>query len=102
MTCFSATAMSICLSAAAVMAQAPAQTPAQPAQPPARGGGRGPGAPTRDPNSPGYVKAKELPDGQLPAATENGNFIIGPTHNPAKELAPKDPLDGKVFVFTME
>src|SRR5881296_20669 len=101
MTCFSATAMLICLSAGAVMAQAPTQTATQPAQPaaqggaaqaPARGGGRGPGAPTRDPNSPGYVKAKELPDGQLPPATENGNFIIGPTHNPATELAPKDPL----------
>ena len=94
MTRFSATAILVCLSAGAVMAQTPAQTPAQPpaqgggAQSPARG--RGPGAPTRDPNSPGYVKAKALPDGQLPAATENGNFIIGPTHNPAAELAPKD------------
>ena len=107
MTRFSATAMLICLSAGAVMAQAPSQTPAEPAQPPALGGAaqapaRGPGAPTRDPTSPGYVKAKELPDGQLPGATENGNFIIGPTHNPATELAPKDPLDGKVSVFTME
>src|SRR5690348_9082568 len=106
MTRFSATAMLICVSAGAVMAQAPPQTPAQPAQPPAQGGSaqapaRVP-APTRDPNSPGYVKAKELPDGQLPAPTENGNFIIGPTHNPAPELAPKDPLDGKVSVFTME
>jgi len=74
MTRFSATGMLICLSAGAVMAQAPPQTPSQPAQPPAQGGAaqapaRGPGAPTRDPNSPGYVKAKELPDGRLPAAT---------------------------------
>ena len=82
------------------------QTPAQPARLLSKEAQRKrlprPVAPTRDPNSPGYVKAKELPDGQLPAATENGNFIIGPTHNPATELAPKDPLDGKVFVFTME
>src|ERR1700688_905645 len=98
MTRFSTTAMSICLSAGAAMAQGP-QTPAQSAQ---QAPVRGPGAPTRDPNSPGYVKAKELPDGQLPAATEKGNFIIGPTHNPATELAPRDPLDGKVSVFTME
>src|SRR5215470_5236034 len=100
MTRFPATAMLICLSAGAVMAQA--QPPAQGGAAPAPARGRGPGAPTRDPNSPGYVKAKDLQDGQLPAATENGNFIIGPTHNPAPELAPKDPLDGKVFVFTME
>jgi enterochelin esterase-like enzyme len=108
MSRFAVTAMLTALTAGAVMA--PAQTPGQPAQPPAQGGaaqapagrGRGPGAPTRDPNSPGYVKAKELPDGQLPAATENGNFIIGPTHNPATELSPKDSLDGKTFVFTME
>src|SRR5579863_4181768 len=96
MTHFSAAAMLICLSAGAVTAQAPAQGGAT--QAPARG----PAAPTRDPSSPGYVKAKELPDGQLPTATENGNFIIGPTHNPATELAPEDPLDGKVSVFTME
>src|SRR4051812_26387251 len=106
MTRFPATAMLICLSAGVVMAQAPPQTSAQSAQPPAQGAAaaapaRRP-APTRDPNSPGYVRAKELADGQLPAATENGNFIVGPTHNPAAELAPKDPLDGKVFVFTME
>src|SRR3954470_22493014 len=95
MTRFWATAVLISLSAGAVTAQVPAQGGGAPA--PARRP-----APTRDPNSPGYVKAKELPDGQLPTAKENGNFVIGPTHNPAPELTPKDPLDGKVFVFTME
>jgi enterochelin esterase-like enzyme len=58
--------------------------------------------PARDPNSPGYVKAKELPDGSIPSANEDGNFIIGPTHNAANELSdPKTPLEGKVIEFTM-
>ena len=42
-----------------------AQTPAQPpAQAPAANQAR-PSAPARDPNTPGYVKAKELPDGAV-------------------------------------
>ena len=36
--------------------------------------------PTRDPHTPGYVTAKELPDGEVPPADANGNFILGPTH----------------------
>jgi hypothetical protein len=40
-----------------------------------------------DPNTPGYVSAKELPDGAVPPADAYGNFIIGPTHNPAPEMA---------------
>ena len=68
------------------------------AQAPAR-----PQPPTRDPNTPGYVKAKELPDGAIPSAKEDGNFIIGPTHNPAPEMAAKDGVpQGDVFEFTME
>ena len=39
-----------------------------------------PAPPTRDPNTPGYVTAKELPDGSNPPANADGNFIIGPTH----------------------
>jgi hypothetical protein len=59
--------------------------------------------PTRDPNTPGYVKAKELPDGAIPSAKEDGNFIIGPTHNPAPEMAAKEDVPkGDVFEFTME
>ncbi len=46
-----------------------------------------PTPPTRDPHTPGYVKARELPDGQLPPANADGNFILGPTHAPASELA---------------
>ena len=35
-----------------------------------------PTPPTRDPHSPGYVTATELPDGTLPSPDATGNFII--------------------------
>lgn len=58
--------------------------------------------PTRDPHTPGYVTAKELPDGSIPPANADGNFIIGPTHNPAPELAAHGDLaNGTVIEFTM-
>ena len=41
--------------------------------------------PTRDPQTPGYVSATELPDDTLPAPTTDGNFIVGPTHTPAPQ-----------------
>ena len=44
-----------------------------------------PTPPTRDPNTPGYVTAKELPDGTVPPPDVDGNFIIGPTHPPAPQ-----------------
>ncbi|HEX7359569.1 MAG TPA: alpha/beta hydrolase-fold protein [Bryobacteraceae bacterium] len=61
-----------------------------------------PTPPTRDPHSPGFVQAKELPDGAVPPANADGNFIIGPTHDPAPEMSvhagvPK----GSVYTFTM-
>src|SRR3977135_2584143 len=46
--------------------------------------------PTRDPTSANYPRATELPDGTLPAAGAEGNFIIGPTHNPAPETIAKE------------
>src|SRR6202023_832277 len=46
-----------------------------------------PAPPTRDPKTPGYVKAKELPDGTNPPANADGNFIIGPTHNVPPEMS---------------
>lgn len=62
-----------------------------------------PAPPTRDPHTAGYVAAKELPDGEVPPASADGNFIIGPTHTPAPELsAPDAPLQGRVVEFTME
>jgi enterochelin esterase-like enzyme len=57
--------------------------------------------PTRDPHTPGYVEARELPDGEVPPANVEGNFIIGPTHPPAPEVAATNALEGKVFTFTM-
>src|SRR4051794_32209447 len=60
-----------------------------------------PTPPTRDPNTPGYVSAKELPDGQVPPADADGNFIIGPTHNPAPAMATRE-MDGTVYNFTIE
>jgi dienelactone hydrolase len=61
-----------------------------------------PAPPARDPNAPGYVPAKELPDGTIPPPNADGNFIIGPTHNPAPELSAQDGTpNGTVVEFTM-
>jgi iron(III)-enterobactin esterase len=61
-----------------------------------------PTPPTRDPHTPGYVKAKELPDGEVPPAEVDGNFIIGPTHNPSPEVDPEGKIvQGTVVEFTM-
>src|SRR6184192_1320385 len=77
------------------MAQAP---PASPAARPAR-----PPAPTRDPNTPGYVTAKDLPDGANAPIHADGNFILGPTHNPAPEMAAQEGVpQGAIYEFTME
>jgi len=87
--------VSACLSH--TLAQQPAPVAAQPATPPAR-----PTPPTRDPNTPGYVAAKELPDGTLPSPDQDGNFIIGPTHNPAPEAAVQEGVpQGTVCSLTM-
>ncbi|MBV9763790.1 MAG: esterase family protein [Acidobacteriaceae bacterium] len=62
-----------------------------------------PAPPTRDPHTPGYVSATELPDGANPPPNADGNFIIGPTHNPAPEMtAQEDVPQGTIFTFTME
>ncbi|MBV8865237.1 MAG: hypothetical protein JO210_07535, partial [Acidobacteriaceae bacterium] len=59
--------------------------------------------PTRDPHTPGYVEATELPDGALPSPKVNGNFIVGPTHTPAPELSPNEAVpQGTIYTFTME
>jgi enterochelin esterase-like enzyme len=59
--------------------------------------------PTRDPHIAGYVSAIELPDGQIPSPDSNGNFIIGPTHNPAPEttMQPNVP-QGTIYKITMD
>jgi len=61
-----------------------------------------PTPPTRSPNSPGYVAAKELPDGSNPPANTDGNFIVGPTHEIPPETSAHDGiLRGTVVEFTM-
>jgi enterochelin esterase-like enzyme len=62
-----------------------------------------PVAPTRDPSTPDYVKATDLPDGANAPAKADGNFILGPTHNPAPEMTARAGVpQGAVFTFTME
>jgi iron(III)-enterobactin esterase len=60
-----------------------------------------PTPPTRDPHTPGYVTAKELPDGAVPPADADGNFIIGPTHNPAPEMTANEATRGTIYNFEM-
>jgi len=82
-----------------------AQLPQNPPAPaPAAAGRAGrPQPPTRDPHTPGYVDAKELPDGQIPSPKEDGNFIIGPTHNAAPEMTVNESVpQGTVSTFVME
>ena len=59
--------------------------------------------PARDPHTPGYVEATELPDGAVPPVNVDGNFIIGPTHAPAPEMAAQEGVPtGMVYELTME
>jgi enterochelin esterase family protein len=61
-----------------------------------------PTPPTRDPHTPGYVTAKELPDGENAPPTADGNFILGPTHNPAPEMTAQEGVpQGMVYTFDM-
>jgi iron(III)-enterobactin esterase len=62
----------------ALAADAPAPKPKRPTPP------------TRDAHTPGYVEAKDLPDGAVPPADADGNFIIGPTHAKAPEMTAQD------------
>jgi enterochelin esterase-like enzyme len=58
--------------------------------------------PTRDPNSPGFVPAKELPDGLTPPANTDGNFILGPSHPVTPEMTAQNRVPhGTVIEFTM-
>src|SRR5436190_10273702 len=85
---------------AAAIATAAAQTP--PAAPPPQKAAR-PTPPTRDPHTTGYVQAKELPDGAVPSVKEDGNFILGPTHNPAPEMTVKEGVpQGAIVEFVMQ
>jgi enterochelin esterase-like enzyme len=89
------------LMARAVVSVAQPPSATTPAAPPARGAR--PPAPTRDPATSGYVTAKELPDGTNASPKQDGNFIIGPTHNAAPEMTAQEGVpQGSVFDFTME
>src|ERR1700728_45902 len=62
-----------------------------------------PTPPTRDPHTPGYVAAMELPDGDNAPANVDGNFILGPTHKRASETSAQEGVpQGTVFDFTMK
>ena len=56
--------------------------------------------PTRDPYTPGFVAATECPDGTVPPVDADGNFILGPTHQPTPEMI-TNALQGTVIQFTM-
>jgi len=59
--------------------------------------------PTRDPHTPGYVSATELPDGTIPSPGSNGNFIIGPTHDPVPQsMVQANVPQGTIYRFTMD
>jgi iron(III)-enterobactin esterase len=61
-----------------------------------------PTPPARDPHAPGFVAAQELPDGAVPPADVDGNFIIGPTHKPAPETIVREGVpQGTLFELTM-
>jgi enterochelin esterase family protein len=72
-------------------ATTPTSTPTPRAQPP-----------TRDPHTPGYVTAKDLPDGTVPSPDVDDNFIIGPTHPPAPETMVQEGVpQGAIHKLTM-
>ena len=61
-----------------------------------------PTPPARDPHTPGFVAAKELPDDTTAPADAEGNFILGPTHQPAQEMTVQTNVPhGTVYEFTM-
>lgn len=82
------------MSGSLAIAQSPNAKPSTPARTPPL---------TRDPHTQGYVTATELPDGAVPSPDSNGNFIIGPTHNPAPEMTEQTNVpQGTIYQFTMD
>ena len=60
-----------------------------------------PSPPTWDPNTAGYVAAKELPDGINPPANADGNFILGSTHEAPPDASAQGVPKGAVIEVTM-
>src|SRR5579871_1454630 len=81
---------------AVVFSPAYGQTPPTPQSTPR------PTQPTRDPKTPGYVAAKELPDHTNPPANVDGNFIIGPNYEVPSGISTQDTPNGTVIEFTMK
>ena len=78
----------------AAVAQDPPPAKKRPPRPP---------MPARAPDTPGYVKAKDLPDGANAPVKEDGNFLIGPTYTDAPETKVQEGVpQGTVYNFTME
>ncbi len=62
-----------------------------------------PTPPTRDPHTPGFVEAKELPNGKNAPVDSEGNFIIGAEHPPAPEIKTKEGVpQGQIFTLKMK
>lgn len=101
----STTRLSIALSIGLVTGVTPAMTQSPPPATPATQATAPVARPTpatRDPHTPGYVTGTELPDGAVPSPDADGNFIIGPTHNPAPEMVVRDGVpQGTVCDLTM-
>src|ERR1039457_3404938 len=92
----------VLLSLMGSMGMAVAQAPAAQTAPPGATRPPRPTPPTRDPATAGYVTAKELPDGAHAPVNGDGNFILGPTHNPAPETTVQEGVpQGTVVEFTM-
>jgi hypothetical protein len=73
-----------------------------PPTPPVAGRPVRPTPPIRDPHTSGYVAARELPDGTNAPTNADGNFILGPTHNPAPDMTVREGVPhGMVYEFTM-
>jgi enterochelin esterase family protein len=91
----------LCLSMECNLGSAIAQSMAP--APPAAARPARPTPPTRDPHTSGYVTAKELPDATVAPKDADGNFILGPTHNPAPEMTLQEGVpQGTVSTFTMQ
>src|SRR5262249_49876602 len=59
--------------------------------------------PTRDPNTAGFVSARELPDGDVPPPNADGNFVIGLTHTVAPQMKAQDGVpQGTIHNLTMK
>ena len=101
--CVTVAALILLAAPSRAMAQATSQTPA-PATPPAQTAAPPPRPtpPTRDPHTPGYVTAKELPDGAVAPIDSDGNFLIGATHPAAPEMTVQEGVpQGTIVNITM-